>query len=452
MAVSSPGGNGSGPNGNSQAATLADAGAGDRLVKAIWAKVLGQPLPPEDKPDAFIAAVDNRFTRVIEDLYGMSRIVERPTVAAGAVGGYVTAVNATRGAIADAVADKVQKCADLIGTLQSLPSRGDPAVGPALCRTIVSDLSLLPDLLRFRDGETRARQILKDLGLPGTSGSKMPIRKSRLQELIQAYNLDPAYAWTLEDTNAVTQAQHLFWVLQEISMLVSQAIPQVDLYTIAACFKRTADQIEGVRGQFIACGAPPAGIMLPIGPKNAPVSFEEVLAGVEYLTSPTRIDEAGALGVTDHTKELKAALDLLGNARLKPAGLVDPADPCLPACYVQEGREIDGLWCVVDECYQQVAVYKVGPPPVCDICAFTKAKGGGLLHVHGQHLQDVKDVWLVKNNDRIRAARHHASEAGDVILARFEEVPADLSGHQVLLDSRGGHRVPFPIDSIEGGR
>src|SRR5437588_334732 len=185
MAVSSPGGNGSGPNGNSQAATLADASAGDRLVKAIWAKVLGQPLPPADKPDAFVAAVDNRFTRVIEDLYGMSRIVERPTVATGAVGGYVTS----------------------------------------------------------------------------------------------------AYAWTLEDTNAVTQAQYLFWVLQEISMLVSQAIPPVDLYTIAACFKRTADQIEAVRGQFLACGAPPGGIMLPIGGKSAPqVSFEEVLAGVEYLT------------------------------------------------------------------------------------------------------------------------------------------------------------------------
>jgi len=451
MAVSSAGGNGGGPNGNSQAATLADAGAGDRLVKAIWAKVLGQALPPEDKPDAFFAAVDNRYVRVIEDLYGMSRIVERPTVATGAIGGYVTSVNATRGAIADLVALKVQKCAELIGTIQALSSRGDPEVGPAICRTIASDLALLPDLLRFRDGEARARQILKDLGAPGTGG-KMPIKKSRLAELVQVYSLDPAYAWTLEDTNAVTQAQHFFWVLQEISMLVSQAIPPVDLYTIAACFKRTADEIEAVRGQFVACGAPPSAIVLPIGVKNAPISFEEVLAGVEYLTSPTRIDEAGALGVTDHVKELKIALDLLGSARLKPAGKVDPADPCLPACYLQEGREIDGLWCVVEECYQQVATYKVGPPPVCEICAFTKTKGGGMLRVHGQHLHDVKDIWLVKNNEKVRATRHHASEAGDVVLAMFEEVPADLGGHQVQLDSRGGHEVPFPIDSIEGGR
>src|SRR4029077_16345597 len=123
----------------------------------------------------------------------------------------------------------------------------------------------------FRDGEARARQILKDLGAPGVAG-KMPTKKSRLAEWTQVYGLDPAHAWTLEDTNAVTQAQHLFWVLQEISMLVSQAIPAVDLYTIAAPFKRTADQIEAVRGQFVACGAPPATILLPIGAKGAPVS------------------------------------------------------------------------------------------------------------------------------------------------------------------------------------
>lgn len=359
---------------------LASVGAGDRLINALWSKVLATPLPSSDNPEAFFAALRKRYERVITDEYGMSKVVPRSRVSPIGMTGYVTAQNSVRGAVADSVAAKVQECVRLLDAIKAEPldTCGDAEDQAALIPGLVDDLQRLPKLLEFEEGTRAADKVLKNLGLPesssdlpssGTDPAKDPI----LVRIKHAYGLDPSSASTLEETNTGTNFMHLIWKLREIDALLEFQEPKADLYTIQACFGNAAPLVQRVRDRFAQCGVSTSSFKLP----GVNKTFEEILWNVEYLIEPSRVERVGARWVVDHMHDLADAVSALGDARPKTSGgKVDPDDDCLPECYAGAGRDINALYCAAEDCLQVVdkfnSTYKPKTP-----CSSGAAGDGG---------------------------------------------------------------------------
>jgi hypothetical protein len=453
--------------------SLAEATEGDRLVGALWAKVLGRPLPNKENPDDFFSALSKRYERVVTDLYGMSEVKARPAVRYGAAAGYGTSLSSLRGAVAKSVQAKVVECVSLLQSFTALPKECcvDPARSRALIPTMVDEMRRLPSLVQFKDGLTKVSETIHHIGI--VEGGEIR-SKSLLAQLREIYRLDTSEAWTIEETNAATQFQDLTWKLQEI-LTLARSDTGIDLYTISAAFQNVTARVQQIRNDFDRCGVSPSSFKLPITdeldePIGGETTFEEVLAAIEYQTSPAVID-GGALAVLDHRHELDRAVELIKKARIKSlpdaahgpdaerAGIaghwddkrairigVDPKDPCLPQCYVDARRQIEALYCAADDCRTLVTKFKVGSPPTCDLCFAHRFGDTHIVELYGR-LGEVTEVALVRGDDRpLVSHKCHTSNSGDYVRAMFDYVPEDILAYKVRIGTRHGHVQEFDFD------